>query len=124
MSASRRSYQFGPYPLQLDRRLLLRDGLPVALAPKALETLRALTEQRGRALTKDELLQRVWGDMGIIKSMLSRPRRALARRRKVRPIPRRPTSRRRVNAAFAVPRALEPDERIVARGRDQEGQRS
>jgi len=61
MGESRSAYQFGPFQLQVDRRRLLRDGEPVALAPKALETLLALVEQRDRVLTKDELLQRIWG---------------------------------------------------------------
>jgi DNA-binding winged helix-turn-helix (wHTH) protein len=50
MSESRVTYQFGPFRLQVDRRLLLRDGAPVALAPKALETL-AVVERRDRVLT-------------------------------------------------------------------------
>ena len=72
MSESRRSYEFGPYRLQVDRRLLLRDGVLVALAPKALETLLALIEHRGRVLTKDELLQRVWGDTVVEEGGLAR----------------------------------------------------
>ena len=39
MGESRSTYQFGPFRLQVAQRLLLRDGVPVALAPKALETL-------------------------------------------------------------------------------------
>ena len=72
MSESRRSYEFGPYRLQVDRRLLLRDGVLVALAPKALETLLALIEHRGRVLTKDELLQCVWGDTVVEEGGLAR----------------------------------------------------
>ncbi len=72
MGESRSTYQFGPFRLQVDRRLLLRDGVPVALSPKALETLLALVEQRDRVLTKDELLQRIWGDTVVEEGGLTR----------------------------------------------------
>jgi TolB-like protein/DNA-binding winged helix-turn-helix (wHTH) protein/Flp pilus assembly protein TadD len=72
MGESRSAYQFGPFQLQVDRRRLLRDGEPVALAPKALETLLALVEQRDRVLTKDELLQRIWGDTVVEEGGLTR----------------------------------------------------
>ena len=72
MGESRSAYQFGPFRLQVDRRRLLRDGEPVALAPKALETLLALIEHRDRVLTKDELLQRVWGDTVVEEGGLTR----------------------------------------------------
>ena len=72
MGESRSTYQFGPFRLQVDRRRLLRDGEPVALAPKALETLLALVEQRDRVLTKDELLQRIWGDTVVEEGGLTR----------------------------------------------------
>src|SRR3954452_1514457 len=72
MGESRSAYQFGPFQLQVDRRRLLRDGDPVALAPKALETLLALVEQRDRVLTKDELLQRIWGDTVVEEGGLTR----------------------------------------------------
>ncbi len=52
--------------------LLCRDGEPVALAPKALETLLALVEQPGRVITKDELLQRIWGDTVVEEGGLTR----------------------------------------------------
>jgi TolB-like protein/DNA-binding winged helix-turn-helix (wHTH) protein/Tfp pilus assembly protein PilF len=59
---SRRSYEFGPFSADPIKRLLWRNGEPVPLAPKALETLLALIESRERVLTKDELLKQVWGD--------------------------------------------------------------
>jgi TolB-like protein/DNA-binding winged helix-turn-helix (wHTH) protein/Tfp pilus assembly protein PilF len=72
MGEPRPTYQFGPFRLQVDRRLLLRDGAPVVLAPKALETLLALIEHRDRVLTKDELLQRIWGDTVVEEGGLAR----------------------------------------------------
>ena len=69
---SRPSYEFGPFSLDAGKRLLLRDGEPVPLAPKVLETLLALIENRERVLTKDELLQQVWGDTIVEEGGLTR----------------------------------------------------
>ena len=44
----------------------------MALAPKALETLLVLIEHRDRVLTKDELLQRIWGDTVVEEGGLTR----------------------------------------------------
>src|SRR5262249_33698839 len=43
-------------------RLLLRQGKPVAITPKAFDTLLALVRQSGHVLEKDELLKQVWAD--------------------------------------------------------------
>lgn len=55
-------YEFGPFRLDTAERILLRDGQPVPLTPKALQTLLALVESSGRIVEKDELLSRVWPD--------------------------------------------------------------
>jgi DNA-binding winged helix-turn-helix (wHTH) protein len=72
MNGSQPTYEFGPFRLDGDKRLLLRDAEPVALAPKAFETLLALIERRHQLMTKDELLQRIWGDTVIEESGLTR----------------------------------------------------
>ena len=51
---------------------MLRDGVAVALAPKALDTLLALIERRDRVLTKDELLELIWGDTVVEEGGLTR----------------------------------------------------
>ena len=66
------SYEFGPFSLDAGKRLLLRDGEPVPLAPKVLETLLALVENRERVLTKDELLRQVWGETIVEEGGLTR----------------------------------------------------
>lgn len=43
----KRLYEFGPFLLDPEERLLLRDGKPVALTPKALETLIVLVKRSG-----------------------------------------------------------------------------
>jgi DNA-binding winged helix-turn-helix (wHTH) protein/Tfp pilus assembly protein PilF len=66
------SYEFGLFSLNASKRLLLRDGEPLPLAPKVLETLLALIENRERVVTKDELLKLVWGDTIVEEGGLAR----------------------------------------------------
>jgi Tol biopolymer transport system component/DNA-binding winged helix-turn-helix (wHTH) protein len=58
-------FEFGPYRLDRVKRVLLREGAPVPLTPKALETLLALIENRGQILGKEELISRVWPDTTV-----------------------------------------------------------
>lgn len=53
-------YEFGPFELDVERLLLLRDGEAVALGPKVVETLLALLEHRNEVLAKPVLLDRIW----------------------------------------------------------------
>ena len=62
MNGSPPIYEFGPFRLDSGRKLLLHDAEPVTLTPKTLETLLVLIEHRDRVLSKDELLQRIWGE--------------------------------------------------------------
>src|SRR5437588_9741327 len=55
-------YEFGPFRLDPVRRVLLKDGEPVSLTPKAFETLLALVEANGQLLEKEALMQRLWPD--------------------------------------------------------------
>src|SRR5262245_52658334 len=65
-------YEFGPFRLDPRRRLLLRDGEPQPLRPKAFDTLLALVQNSGRVLCKDELMQAVWGPTIVEESGLTR----------------------------------------------------
>src|SRR5947209_18983114 len=56
----KRLYQFGSYRLDAMERVLLRDGQPVTLPPKDLETLLVLVERAGHIVEKEELLEKVW----------------------------------------------------------------
>jgi DNA-binding winged helix-turn-helix (wHTH) protein len=69
---SRRSFEFGPFLLDAGKRLLLRDGEPVPLAPKVLDTLLALIEHRQDVVSKEQLLNRVWADAVIEEGGLAR----------------------------------------------------
>ena len=55
-------YVFGPYRLAAHERLLLRDGEPVPLPPRAFDLLLALVACAGSLATKEELLSEVWAD--------------------------------------------------------------
>jgi len=53
-------YEFGPFRLDKTRRLLLREGQPLPLTPKAIETLIVLVENGGHVVDKRELIERIW----------------------------------------------------------------
>lgn len=65
------AYEFGPFRLVPAERQLLHDGRPVALPPKAFDTLLILVQQSGHVLKKDELIQRVWPDAFVEDSNLN-----------------------------------------------------
>src|SRR5918993_5546988 len=66
-----RAYLFGPFVVDTREGLLLREGQPVPLTPKAFETLLALVENSGHCLGKDELMRRVWPDSFVEENNLS-----------------------------------------------------
>src|ERR1051326_210359 len=55
-------YEFGPFTLDPADRTVLRDGTPLAVTPKVFDTLVYLIRNRGRLLSKDELLKGIWPD--------------------------------------------------------------
>jgi eukaryotic-like serine/threonine-protein kinase len=55
-------YEFGPFSLDPDECLLMLDGKPVPLAPKAFEALVTLVESAGHLVDKDDLMRRLWPD--------------------------------------------------------------
>jgi DNA-binding winged helix-turn-helix (wHTH) protein/Tol biopolymer transport system component len=54
-----------------DERLVLKDGRPVPLTPKAFDLLVVLTANPGRLLTKEQLMQAVWPDTTVEESNLA-----------------------------------------------------
>lgn len=54
-------YRFDEFQVDPVRRLLLRDGEPVAITPKALAILVVLLENQGKVVPKEELIRQVWG---------------------------------------------------------------
>ena len=64
-------YEFGPFRLDVQERLLLRDGESVALTPRALDLLVVFVESRGHLLEKDELMRRLWPDSFVEEGNLA-----------------------------------------------------
>jgi DNA-binding winged helix-turn-helix (wHTH) protein len=60
MAASSEIFHFDEFTLDVRERRLLRGAEAVRLSPKAYDVLVALVQQRGRLVTKDELLKRLW----------------------------------------------------------------
>lgn len=74
-------YEFGPFQLDPPERLLLCDGQPVSLTPKAFDLLLALVDRSGHLVEKDELLRIVWPgsfvEEGNLAVTISQLRKAL-----------------------------------------------
>jgi len=66
------SYRFGKFTLQTGDRRLSGDGHEIYLRPKTYDTLLCLLERQGHLVTKDELLQTVWGDVAVTENALTR----------------------------------------------------
>jgi DNA-binding winged helix-turn-helix (wHTH) protein/tetratricopeptide (TPR) repeat protein len=64
-------YEFGPFRVDPDRQILLRDDQPVAITPKAFETLLILVRHSREVVSKDELMKAVWPSAFVEESNLS-----------------------------------------------------
>ena len=64
-------FRFGDFVLDGSQRRLLRSGEDVYLPPKTFELLLHLLQNRGRVLTKDELLEAVWPDVNVVENTLA-----------------------------------------------------
>src|SRR5258708_29424327 len=64
-------YTFGPFSLDPEARVLLRDGEPMRMAGKTLDVLVVLVQNPGRLVDKDELLSRVWAGTVVEEANLS-----------------------------------------------------
>ncbi len=65
------SYAFGPYVLDLSSRQLRRHDRPVEITAKSFETLVVLVRNRGRVITKEELLLALWPDTVVEEANLA-----------------------------------------------------
>jgi len=66
-----RFYDFGPFRIDVNRRVLLRSGERVPLTVKAFDTLLALVEHQGRVVEKDALMDQLWPDTAVQESNLT-----------------------------------------------------
>jgi TolB-like protein/DNA-binding winged helix-turn-helix (wHTH) protein len=74
-------YRFGQFALDSRKRTLSRADSPISLTPKAFDVLLFLVQNPNRLVTKEELLQAVWGDTfveeGNLTQYISHLRKAL-----------------------------------------------
>ena len=82
-------YRFGDVHVDFRRAEVLRDGRPVELSAKELQLLRYFVEHRGAALSRDELLNGVWG-YDAMPSTRTVDVHVAELRRKLEPDPRNP----------------------------------
>ncbi|HZS07044.1 MAG TPA: winged helix-turn-helix domain-containing protein [Blastocatellia bacterium] len=72
-------YEFGPFRLDPEECLLVREGESVYLPPKVFDTLRVLVEHGGHVLKKEELMAKIWPDSFVEESNLAQNISALRR---------------------------------------------
>ena len=76
------TYEFDDFALNVKTRLLLRNGQEVHLSPKALDLLVVLIENRQQAMSKADLLHRLWPSTYVadtnLAGLVAELRRALA----------------------------------------------
>ncbi len=65
-------YQFDQFALDPSRRTLSRAGSSISLTPRAFDVLLFLAQNPNRLVTKEELLQAVWGDAFVEEGNLTR----------------------------------------------------
>jgi DNA-binding winged helix-turn-helix (wHTH) protein/tetratricopeptide (TPR) repeat protein len=65
-------YGFGPFRLDPEKQTLLRDGEPIALAPKTFQLLLTLVRHGSETVSKDELMKSVWPDTFVEETNLTR----------------------------------------------------
>lgn len=82
-------YEFGSLRLDLSARRLTRKGKEIELSPKEFDLLAYFVKKPGRALTRDEILNAVWGYDCVVTSR-SIDRFVTTLRNKIEPEPSRP----------------------------------
>ncbi len=85
-----KAYRFGEFELDINSHRLMRDGLEISLTPKEYDLLELFLSRNGRALTRDEIMNVVWG-MNVFVTPRSVDRCVTTLRKKIEPDPTRPT---------------------------------
>ena len=84
------TFEFGGLRLDIPARRLTHKGKEVELSPKEFDLLEFFAKKQGRALTRDEILNAVWGYDCVVTSR-SIDRFVTTLRNKIEPDPGRPT---------------------------------
>ncbi|AMY09286.1 Transcriptional activator CadC [Luteitalea pratensis] len=66
-----RFYEFDRFRIDTRRHLLMRDGGPIGIKAKALDTLVLLVQHAGRLLEKEELMNGLWPDTAVEEANLT-----------------------------------------------------
>lgn len=69
-ATTRNVVSFGPFSLDAARRLLSKDGAPVVLGARTLDTLFALLERPNEPISKRDLITKVWPDVFVEEGSL------------------------------------------------------
>jgi DNA-binding winged helix-turn-helix (wHTH) protein/Flp pilus assembly protein TadD len=69
-SPVRHLLEFGPFRIDPERRLLLRDEKPISLSSKSFDLLLVLTQREGQVVPKDDLMKALWPDSFVEESNL------------------------------------------------------
>src|SRR5262245_11842420 len=72
-------FRFEEFAVSPEERMVTRAGVEVPLIPRYFDLLVLLLEQRHRAVTRDEILERVWSDVVVSDGALSQAIRTLRR---------------------------------------------
>ncbi len=64
-------YEFGNFRLNTAERVIESTGRPLSIAPKALDVLIVLVENRGRIVEKEDLMRRIWPDTFVEENNLA-----------------------------------------------------
>jgi DNA-binding winged helix-turn-helix (wHTH) protein/tetratricopeptide (TPR) repeat protein len=64
-------YEFGPFRVDPDKQVLLRENQPVPIPPKAFDTLLILVRHSREVVSKDELMGALWPDAFVEEANLT-----------------------------------------------------
>jgi DNA-binding response OmpR family regulator len=105
--AEAKVFEFADFRLDIDSMKLTRKGKEVKLSPKEFKLLEYFVKRQGRALTRDEILNQVWGyDCYVTQRSIDRFVTTL--RNKIEPDPHRP---RFIHTIREVGYRFEPSEK-------------
>ena len=64
-------YKFDPFVLDVEERVLLRNGRPIAVTPKVFDTLLLLVQNQGCVVSKQKILDTLWPDVFVEESNIT-----------------------------------------------------
>ncbi len=71
IEAAEKTFSFAEFEVDAAKRLLLKDGQPVALNSKTFDLLLTLVENRGEVVHKNDLLDKVWANQFVEENNLT-----------------------------------------------------